>query len=164
MNPQASIPPGRDVTAPPPHHPIQGLMETAMASIKGMIDVTTVVGEAVETADGSTIIPFSRVSLGFAAGGGEYQIGDGPGGTRPFGGGSGAGVSVQPVGFLVQRGERVRVLSVDGGDFWERLMEWAPDAVSTVEDILLGRRGKAGAGTIPSRDPDAAFGRSDASH
>jgi sporulation protein YtfJ len=120
-------------------HPIQGLMETALNSIKGMIDVTTVVGEPVHTQDGSTIIPVSRVSLGFAAGGGEYA-GGASGSNRPFGGGSGAGVSVSPIGFLVQRGEHVRVLSVDGGDFWDRLIDWAPDAVGAIEDILLGRR------------------------
>ncbi|MCY0864296.1 MAG: spore germination protein GerW family protein, partial [Sulfobacillus sp.] len=53
----------------PTTHPIEGLMKTAMESIKGMIDVNTVVGQPVETADGATIIPVSRVSLGFAAGG-----------------------------------------------------------------------------------------------
>ena len=123
-----------------PPHPIEGLMETAMASIQGMIDVTTVMGEAVHTDDDSTIIPFSRVSLGFAAGGGEYMNRTSAGGERPFGGGSGAGVSVQPVGFLVQRGEQVRVLSVEGNDILDRLVDMAPEAIGTIQDLLGGRR------------------------
>lgn len=120
-------------------HPIQGLMETAMASIQGMIDVTTVMGDPVHTDDGSTIIPFSRVSLGFAAGGGEYMGRPGSD-ERPFGGGSGAGVAVQPVGFLVQRGEQVRVLSVDGNDVLDRLVDLAPEAIGTIQDLLAGKR------------------------
>jgi sporulation protein YtfJ len=55
-------------------HPIEGLMKTAMQSIKEMVDVTTVVGDAVETNDGSVIIPISQVAFGFGAGGGEYDI------------------------------------------------------------------------------------------
>ncbi|MGC8489442.1 MAG: GerW family sporulation protein [Clostridia bacterium] len=121
-------------------HPIQGLMETAMASIQGMIDVTTVMGDPVHTEDGSTIIPFSRVSLGFAAGGGEYMGRPGATSERPFGGGSGAGVAVQPVGFLVQRGDQVRVLSVEGNDMLDRLVDLAPEAIGTIQDLLAGRR------------------------
>lgn len=75
-------------------------MKTAMQSIKDMVDVNTVVGDAVETNDGSVIIPISQVACGFAAGGGEYELseGDKPN-DMPFAGGSGAGVSVKPMGF-----------------------------------------------------------------
>ena len=118
-------------------HPIEGLMKTAMESIKGMIDVNTVVGEAVATEDGTTIIPISKVSLGFAAGGGEYWKPDqGTADARPFGGGSGAGVSVHPVGFLVQRGDAVRMLSVDGGDTLSRLMDLAPQVVDRIQSYF----------------------------
>lgn len=54
-------------------HPIEKLMDTAMSNIKSMVDVNTIVGDAVETPDGSVIIPISRVSFGFAAGGGELK-------------------------------------------------------------------------------------------
>ena len=54
-------------------NPIEGLVKTAMVSIKEMVDVNTVVGDPVETPDGSIIIPISRVACGFAAGGGEYR-------------------------------------------------------------------------------------------
>jgi len=62
-----------------PSHPIEGLMNTAMQSIKEMVDVNTVVGDAVETNDGTVIIPVSQVSCGFAAGGGEYDVSGGNG-------------------------------------------------------------------------------------
>ena len=54
-------------------HPIEGIMTTTLESIRDMIDVNTVVGEPIATSDGSTVIPISRVSFGFVAGGGEYQ-------------------------------------------------------------------------------------------
>jgi len=119
----------------PTTHPIEGLMKTAMESIKGMIDVNTVVGQPVETADGATIIPVSRVSLGFAAGGGEYWSRTGDGDGHPFGGGSGAGVTVHPVGFLVVQKETVRLLSVDRGDIWESLANNAPQLIDQVQSL-----------------------------
>jgi len=73
-------------------HPIESLMGTSMESIREMVDVNTVVGDAVQTQDGSTIIPISKVSFGFVAGGGEYGPGSQEG--KPFAGGAGAGVSV----------------------------------------------------------------------
>lgn len=91
-------------------HPIKGLMTTAMESIKEMVDVNTIVGDAVQTPDGTVIIPISRVTFGFAAGGGEYRTdisnksrtdyndeeGSEQHGKFPFAGGSGAGVSINP--------------------------------------------------------------------
>ncbi len=129
----------------PAGHPIEGLMKTAMESIKGMIDVNTVVGSPVSTEDGTTIIPISRVSFGFAAGGGEFWRPDRPltepsAAARPFGGGSGAGVSVRPMGFLVQRGDAVRMLSVEGGDVWDRLLEAGPQIVEQVQTWLGGAK------------------------
>lgn len=120
-------------------HPIQGLMTTAMQSIKDMIDVNTVIGEAVETQAGGVIIPVSRVSFGFAAGGGEYGT---PSRKRhaegvseeslPFGGGSGAGVSVQPVGFLVLHQNEVRLLPVDQNAILDRVLDEVPQLMEQI--------------------------------
>lgn len=121
-------------------HPIEGLMRTAMESIKGMIDVNTVVGQAVETRDGGTIIPISRVSFGFAAGGGEYFSKSPAADPHPFGGGSGAGVTVHPVGFLVVKGDSVRLLSVDRGDLVESLMNTAPQLLDQIQDLVAKLR------------------------
>ena len=112
-------------------HPIESLMSTSMESIREMVDVNTVVGDAVQTQDGSTIIPISRVSFGFVAGGGEYAGGLHLSDTEdmPFAGGAGAGVSVQPMGFLVCSPNGVRLLSASCASPMERIVEMIPQAL-----------------------------------
>ena len=85
-------------------HPIENIMTTTMENIRDMVDVNTVVGEAIATSDGSTVIPVSRVAFGFVAGGGEYKCAKQAAEAPSFAGGTGAGVSVQPVGFIVING------------------------------------------------------------
>jgi sporulation protein YtfJ len=120
------------------NHPIETLMKTAMESIKEMVDVNTIVGDPVETPDGSVIMPVSRVSCGFAAGGADFQ----PEGRRegqevlPFGGGSGGGVSVQPVGFLVVGHNQVRLLPVDGNPIADRLIDLAPTLLERFQGMI----------------------------
>lgn len=121
-------------------HPIEGLMKTAMESIKGMVDVNTVVGEAVQTRDGSTIIPISKVSFGFAAGGGEYFSHEEHSASLPFGGGSGAGVTVSPVGFLVAHGDTVRMLSVEKTDMVDTLMSSAPQLIDQIQGLFQNKK------------------------
>ncbi len=117
--------------------PIEGLMKTAMESIKEMVDVNTVVGDAVETNDGTVIIPISQVACGFAAGGGEYEFGPGSKNQDlPFGGGSGAGVSVKPIGFLVVRMNDVRLLAVNGNGLAERVVDLAPQFIDKLQGII----------------------------
>lgn len=105
-----------------------------------MIDVNTVVGDPVETPDGTVIIPVSRVACGFGAGGGELETEDSdskPENQLPFfGGGSGAGVSVQPVGFLVVGNGQIRLLPVDGNMIVDRLIDLAPQVLSQVQSLL----------------------------
>ncbi len=129
-------------------HPIQGLMKTAMEAIKEMVDVNTIVGDAVETPDGSVIVPVSRVSFGFAAGGAEYGPapapdrgqGSAPDGQQglPFGGGSGAGVTIQPIGFLVVGQGTVRLLPVDGRAIVDRLIDLAPQVLDQIASLVRG--------------------------
>lgn len=125
-------------------HPIEGLMETAMESIKSMVDVNTILGDPVETPDGSVVIPVSRVSLGFAAGGTEYESGERSRGSSgqgsegnkfPFGGGSGAGISVNPVAFLVVGQGQMRLMPVDNNVVFDRLIDLAPQLI----DQLRGK-------------------------
>ncbi|EAX46583.1 conserved hypothetical protein [Thermosinus carboxydivorans Nor1] len=120
-------------------HPIQGLMKTAMESIKEMVDVNTIVGDAVETSDGTVIIPISRVSFGFAAGGGggNFPEEEGDDMLSGFGGGSGAGVSVRPVGFLVcspQNG--VRFIPIDGNVIYDRLLDMVPQVLNKLQSMF----------------------------
>ncbi|HWP95797.1 MAG TPA: GerW family sporulation protein [Syntrophomonadaceae bacterium] len=125
------------------NHPIEGLMKTAMQSIKEMVDVNTVVGDAVETNDGTVIIPISQVACGFAAGGGEYaQEGQTRNPELPFAGGSGAGVSVKPMGFLVCRMNDVRLISVSGNHLAERMVDIAPQLLDKLENALQRNNGR----------------------
>ncbi len=104
-------------------HPIESLMKTTMETIKQMVDVNTIVGDAVETIDGTTIIPISRVSFGFASGGGDFentkksnkedQNGESGKEQLPFAGGAGAGISIQPVAFMVVGSGQMKLMSVD---------------------------------------------------
>ncbi len=123
-------------------HPIEKLMTTALNNIKEMVNVSTVVGDPVETKDGAVIISVSRVSTGFAAGGAQYASsvqgkgqGTGNSGQLPFGGGSGAGVSVYPLGFLVVREDSVRFLNVGEGAGLNRLVEATPRLVEGIANL-----------------------------
>lgn len=99
-------------------HPIEGLMKTTMNSLKEMVDVNTIIGDPVQSPDGLVIIPVSKICFGFASGGTEFskmeQITSDE--KLPFGGGSGAGVSVQPVGFIVVGNDQIKLLTVDEGN------------------------------------------------
>lgn len=129
-----------------PEHPIEVLMKTAMESIKEMVDVNTVIGDPVETPEGIVIIPVSRVTCGFAAGGGEFDLSCENNGKEEeipaFGGGSGAGVSVKPVGFLVVGNGQVRMLPVDGNMVVDRLIDMAPQVLSQIQAMFGCNRGE----------------------
>ena len=116
--------------------PIENLMQTTLENIKDMVDVNTVIGEPIPTANGGTIIPVSRVSFGFVAGGGEYDQNKLPEAGLPFAGGSGAGVSVQPVGFLVVNGDNVRVLPAQHLSAWERAVNCVPQLLEDIKALL----------------------------
>ena len=112
-------------------------MGTSMESIREMVDVNTVVGDPVQTQDGSTIIPISKVSFGFVAGGGEYLCGTMRPQTEemPFAGGAGAGVSVHPMGFLVCSQNGVRLLSANCTSPMERIVEMIPQALEGLKAL-----------------------------
>ena len=118
-------------------HPIEGLMTTTLESIRDMIDVNTVVGEPIATADGSTVVPISRVSFGFVAGGGEINPKPAtPPADPPFAGGAGAGVTVQPLGFLVARQDQARLLPAQSYQPVDRIIELIPQALSELKRAL----------------------------
>lgn len=132
-------------------HPIEGLMKTAMESIKDMVDVNTVIGAPVESPDGTVIIPISKVACGFGAGGGEFDaFGDGQNQDQmpSFGGGSGAGISVQPVGFLVVGNGQIRFLSVNCNAIYDRLIDLVPQLISQIQSMLNRRKDNQVTGTI----------------
>ena len=124
-------------------HPIEGLMSTAMQSIKEMVDVNTIVGDAVETPDGTVIIPISRVSFGFAAGGSEFNtvfkernLDKSEGLKLPFGGGSGAGVSINPVAFMVVSKDQIKLLPIHSNTSVERIFDLVPDLIEKINEAI----------------------------
>lgn len=125
-------------------HPIEGLMKTAMESLKTMVDVNTILGDPVETPDGAVIVPVSRVSFGFAAGGSEFAEASKKDpqnqASHPFGGGSGAGIALNPVAFLVVGRESVRLLPVDQSAIYDRLIDLAPQFIDQIQGIVRGER------------------------
>lgn len=122
-------------------HPIQGMMDTTMEHIRDMIDVNTVLGDAILAQDGSTILPISRVSFGFASGGGEYS-GKGVHEDYPFAGGAGAGVTIQPVGFLVCGDSNVRMLPAQSNTSIDRVIDLLPGVIDEVKCVLTDMCGK----------------------
>lgn len=127
-------------------HPIEGLMKTAMESIKEMVDVNTIVGDAVETPDGTVIIPISKVGFGFASGGGEYDQKSYTSNETnseenfPFAGGAGAGVSLQPVAFMVVGQGQIRLLPVNQNTMVERIIELAPQMMTEIQNMFSGKQ------------------------
>jgi sporulation protein YtfJ len=130
-------------------HPIKGLMQTAMENLKEMIDVNTIIGDPVETPDGSVIITVSKVGFGFAAGGSQFQQSGQPStnsrdqdqGNKehslPFGGGSGGGVSITPIAFLIVSPSGVKTIHLkDSTHIYERLLDLAPQVVDKIQQML----------------------------
>ena len=139
-------------------HPIQGLMTTAMESLKEMIDVNTIIGDPVETPDGSVILTVSKVGFGFAAGGSEFKLegsqskeqgqgqGQGQGQQKlPFGGGSGGGVSITPIAFLIVNSQGVKMLHLDESThLYEKILEMAPQAVDKIQQMFSKKNEQQG--------------------
>lgn len=128
-------------------HPIEGLMTTAMNSIQDMIDVNTIIGEPIETANNIVIIPISKVSFGFAAGGSEFK-----GETideykkiekeeqiqykLPFGGGAGAGVTINPIAFIVIQSNNVKLMPVNHSSSIDKLLDYVPDLIEKTNNMM----------------------------
>ena len=118
-----------------PVHPIKGMMDTTLSKIKEMVDVSTIVGEPIVHGE-TTIIPISKMSYGFASGGSDF---DGKSGHRCFGGGGGAGVTVQPVAFLVITPTIVRLLQIDNNmNSLDKVVGMIPNLVDQVSGLIAG--------------------------
>ena len=128
-------------------HPIEGLMTTAMNSIQDMIDVNTIIGEPIETSNNIVIIPISKVSFGFAAGGSEFKGETVDEYTKrdkeeaiqyrlPFGGGSGAGVTINPIAFLVIQSNNVKLMPVNHTSSLDKLLDYMPDLMEKANNMM----------------------------
>lgn len=115
-------------------HPIQGLMGTTMGKIREMVDVNTIIGDPITTPDGTVIIPVSKVGFGFAAGGSDFPS------KQPkdiFGGGSGAGISIQPLAFLIVSNGDVKLLQMDNSkNTGDKMVNLVPDVIQKIGDLF----------------------------
>ena len=124
-------------------HPIGELMETTMTKIREMVDVNTIIGQPIATMDGVTIIPVSKLSFGFASGGSDFQTkNQQPAQNNAFGGGSGAGVNINPVAFLVVKDGNVKVLNIDppAATTVDRVVEMLPDVLDKISGFIDNRK------------------------
>lgn len=113
-------------------HPIQGLMDVTMDKIHQMVDSNTIIGKAITTPDGTTILPVSKVSFGFASGGTDFD-GKNAANRELFGGGSGAGVNIQPVAFLVVKDGCVRTIQLsNASNSVDRALTMLPELVDKI--------------------------------
>ena len=125
-------------------HPIQGLMNVTMDKIRQMADSNTIIGKPIKTDDGTTILPVSRISFGFASAGTDFD-GKNAANKDLFGGGSGAGINIQPVAFLVVKDGCVRTIQLsDGSNTIDRALTMLPELVDKVS-ALLKKEEKKGA-------------------
>lgn len=127
------------------NQPLGNMMETAMDKIRSMVETNTVIGAPITTPEGMTSIPVSRVTFGFASGGSDTTASS----AKPcVWGGSGAGVKVEPIGFLMVRDGNARLVSIQSPACTasDRMLDILPDVLdrmeSYVEKFKSGKKGK----------------------
>ena len=126
------------------NHPLTEMMTSSMGKIRDMVDVNTVIGDPITTPDGVTLIPITKVSVGYGGGGSDFPTSKLADRENSFGGGAGAGVKITPMAFLVIRGESVRMLPVaePASTSIDRIIELVPDILDRLEDAQRGLKDK----------------------
>ena len=118
-------------------HPIQGMMGTAMQKIREMIDVNTIIGDPITTPDGTVIIPVSKVSFGFGSGGSDWPNKNTA--KDLFGGGAGAGISINPLAFLVISNGEVKLLQMSfSSNTADKMFNMVPDVIDKISGLVSG--------------------------
>ena len=123
---------------------VSNMLEGAIAKIREMVDVNSVIGDPITTPDGVTIIPVSKVSVGFGGGGSDYVSKSLNKHENPFGGGAGGGVKVTPVCFLIVKDGNVRMMPVaaPANTTADRIVEQVPDVLDKISAFLDSRSAK----------------------
>ena len=113
--------------------PISELTDSSMKNLQALIDSNSVIGKAVTTPDGTTILPVSKVTFGYASGGSDLPATQ----KELFGGGTGGGVSITPIAFLVIRSGDVKVLPFQPYQSTaDRVVGMAPDLIDKVSGLV----------------------------
>jgi sporulation protein YtfJ len=125
---------------------LPNMLQSTIEKIRQMVDVNSVIGEPITTADGITIIPVSKVSVGFGGGGSDFVSKNMNQHENPFGGGVGAGVKVTPVAFLVIKEGNVRMIPVaaPANTTVDRLVEMVPDTLDKIAAFVDSHTQKKG--------------------
>ena len=120
---------------------LPNMLENTIAKIREMVDVNSVIGDPITTPDGVTIIPVSKVSVGFGGGGSDYVSKNANKQENPFGGGAGGGVKVTPVAFLIVKEGNIRMLPVatPANTTADRIVEQIPDALDKIAAFIDSR-------------------------
>ncbi|MBE5758604.1 MAG: sporulation protein YtfJ [Clostridiales bacterium] len=118
-------------------HPIENILQTTMSELRHMIDVNTIVGEAILTPSGTTIIPISKVSFGFVSGGGEFEKKNNTSeNALPMAGGSASGITINPVAFLVSEKSNLRLMCANSRTTVDKLIDMAPQLLSEIRNFF----------------------------
>ena len=119
---------------------LPNMLENTIQKIRERVDVNSVIGTPITTPDGVTIIPVSKVSVGFGGGGSDYAKST----KDAFGGGAGGGVSVNPICFLIVHEGNVRLMPVPvaANTTADRLVEMVPDTLDKLAAFLDSRTNK----------------------
>ena len=117
---------------------LPNMLENTIAKIREMVDVNSVIGNPITTPDGVTIIPVSKVSVGFGGGGSDFTTKNPGSGEMPFGGGAGGGVNVTPICFLIVKDGSVRMMpvAVPANTTADRIVEMVPDALDKIVSFI----------------------------
>lgn len=116
----------------PLNHPIERIMDDAFLKMRRLTDADTIVGQTITTPDGMNIIPISRISMGIVTGGGEYAMASDEDDSYPFAGASGAGMTVNPVCFLVSDGKSIKVVNVNRDTTFDKALSLIPDIIGKI--------------------------------
>ena len=116
---------------------LPNMLDNTIQKIREMVDVNSVIGEPISTPDGVTIIPVSKVSVGFGGGGSDFSNKN-PNAELPFGGGVGGGVKVTPICFLIIKDGNVRMMPVaePASTTADRIVEMIPDTIDKLAAVL----------------------------
>ena len=122
---------------------LPNMLESTIQKIREMVDVNSVIGQPISTPDGVTIIPVSKVSVGFGGGGSDFVNKNPSGGDNPFGGGVGGGVKVTPICFLIVKDGNVRMMPVaePANTTADRIVEMLPDTLEKLTSLRDGKKG-----------------------
>jgi sporulation protein YtfJ len=122
-------------------NPIQGIMGTVMQKVREMVDVNTIIGEPITAPDGTTIIPVSKVTFGFASGGSDFPAKNPD--NLMFGGGGGAGVTITPIAFLVVNNGDVKMLQIyKNANSTDKVIAMVPELFDKIAGLFNNKKSK----------------------